>query len=179
MLDLNKEMTISVLTRKDDDYYRPRPSQGLSESKIIVPSVTKESENVSVANETRTDVSLKREDVLSMALRAQEYLSQSQNQGQLIQLNQLLDKLADLLKGYTNLSKIRVNLSQDNSSIAVSWRVGTATFGANITSDTSDSSWFLIQGGIRGYKADGYLDDPSFDIQLPSLFDLLMKFRDK
>ncbi len=169
MSSSNDEVLIGVILRDNNSFTVKSSKTPPSEPKI----------RISLANETRTDVSLKKENIINIAFRAQEYLQQSQSQNQLIQLDQLLDKLVDLVKGYTDLPKIRVHLSQDDSSIALSWKMGTATFGASIKLDTSDSSWFLIQGGVRGYHADGYLDDPNFDLQLPSLFSLLMKFRNK
>jgi hypothetical protein len=115
-------------------------------------------------------------DVIGYTIKAKKYIKKNSDEDQVKQLQKLLNDLINNLIGYenVNLPLIRISLSEDKS-IALSWHIGNAYFGAAIQKDISKSSWFLIQGGTRGYKADGYLDDPNFKKQLPSIFNLLIK----
>ena len=170
----SEEVVVNIVSKENSNQYEIRSYQKPSSEPRF---------GVTLASQTQNDIGLiplKRDEIVNITSRAQDYLNQSENQAQQLQLNRLLDNLIVLVKRQIDLPKIEVHLAQDNSSIALSWKVGkTAVFGANISVNTDDSSWFLIQGGVRGYQSDGYLNDPDFDIQLPSIFSLLMSFRNK
>ena len=132
--------------------------------------------NKQISNKT-SDVTQSREYISSITQKAREFLNKYQNKDQTKQGNKLLEEIDNLLMGYDDLGlpKIGVSLADDGS-IALNWRIGSAFFGAAIRPNTTESSWFLIQGDVeKGYKADGYLDDLDYETQLPSLFGLLIK----
>lgn len=120
-------------------------------------------------------------DIFVVTPAAENYLDNESNQSQLKQLNTLRKLMLSVVSGYDpDLPKARISLAEDNS-ITLSWRFGKAYFGASIFDDESESIWTLISGGgnMRGYASDGYLNDPEFEIQLPTMFDLLRKYQNR
>lgn len=105
------------------------------------------------------------------------FLRRRRNKVQVQQATKLLDAIEKYLQGIQDLDlpEIKISASQDKAFI-LQWRVGSAYFGAAIRPNTSESSWFLIQGDAeKGYRADGYLDELDYETQLPSALDLLIK----
>lgn len=113
---------------------------------------------------------------LDFSNKAKLYLKNFKNKKQAKQAIDFLIAIEKSLSSYEGIdfSGIRMAIVPD-SSISISWRVKTALFGAAIRPDANESSWFLIQGDVeKGYKADGYLSELDYEIQLPTLLQLLI-----
>lgn len=115
--------------------------------------------------------------ISDLTQKAKEYLKNNKNKKQVKQAVELLQAIENLVKGDDDLDFSGISLSiAEDGSIAISWRVITALFGAAIRPKTTESSWFLVQGDVeKGYKADGYLDELDYETQLPYLIQTLIK----
>ncbi len=169
-------------SNNQDRKYQIRPQESTSsESKAYVGFPTGTyipDSNIAtlIATNESNDTSRLIKDISNITDKAVEYLRIKQNSPQVNQLMNLMNMLLKELKGYDlPLPKMLISLAEDNS-LALSWSVGTAYFGVTVFQDIRQSSWFLIQGGTRGYKADGYLEDPDFKTQLPTQISLLIKY---
>ena len=108
--------------------------------------------------------------------KARRHLVRRKNKKQAKQAIDLLEAIGDIVKEYPDLdiSGIRMATAEDNS-ISLSWSAKRTLFGAAIRSNTKESSWFLVQGdGERGYKADGYLSELDYEIQLPAQIQIVI-----
>ncbi len=116
------------------------------------------------------------DDIIEYTENAKEFLGRAENKSQEGQLKNILAILNEILFGYDlNLPKIRIKLAEDNSIILI-WRLETAYFGISIFENVADSSWSLIetQSGVRGYEADGYVNDARIKSHLKNAINFLI-----
>lgn len=172
-----EEVEVNKASSTDDDNKTTFISVGLDSFYTDLSNSTSLEVSSDSVQSTQTINSKRtKEDYIKYTERVKNYLKDPNSKIQEKQLSNVLFMIYSNIKRYDlKFPKIRVSLAE-NDSITISWKVGTAYFGASIYADENDSSWTLVQGGARGYTADGYINDPDFAKQLPIQIDLIKQY---
>jgi len=115
------------------------------------------------------------EEIFDLTHEVKEYLETNRN------IKKQFDKLVNIL--IKNLSKYditfpKIRVKLEENFVSVHWVVGKGYFAANIVEDESESSWTLIELGktVRGYEADGYLNDNDLEMYISIVIRFMGKF---